>query len=192
MKPILKIEDLVVEYRTREFGQRAKIAVNRLSLEVFPGEVFGFLGPNGAGKTTTMNVLLGFVPATRGAAYVFNVNLRDPIVRQRIGCHRTHESARDHSAVEADRENRFLFIARVGRSGDRLRSGGHPVSGRTQGHRTGLRTGGEIRMQSRASLSESSWVQFRAMNQLVWSATAERRKTRALERSAALPNRTTW
>jgi len=85
MEPILKIEDLVVEYRTREFGQRVRIAVNRLSLEVFPGEVFGFLGPNGAGKTTTMNVLLGFVPATRGAAYVFNVNVRDPIVRQRIG-----------------------------------------------------------------------------------------------------------
>src|SRR5437870_5471724 len=85
MEPILKIEDLVVEYRTREFGQRVRIAVNRLSLEVFPGEVFGFLGPNGAGKTTTMNVLLGFVPATRGAAYVFNVNVRDPIARQRIG-----------------------------------------------------------------------------------------------------------
>ncbi|PYK58728.1 MAG: hypothetical protein DME21_15100 [Verrucomicrobia bacterium] len=84
MKPILKIEDLVVEYRTREFGQRVKIAVNRLSLEVFSGEVFGFLGPNGAGKTTTMNVLLGFVPATRGAAYVFNVNVRDPIARRRI------------------------------------------------------------------------------------------------------------
>ena len=85
MEPILKIEDLVVEYRTREFGQRVRIAVNRLSLEVFPGEVFGFLGPNGAGKTTTMNVLLGFVPATRGAAYVFNVNVRDPIARRRIG-----------------------------------------------------------------------------------------------------------
>src|SRR5205814_8796519 len=85
MKPILKIEDLVVEYRTRELGQGVKVAVNRLSLEVFPGEVFGFLGPNGARKTTTMNVLLGYVPATRGAAYVFNVNVRDPIARQRIG-----------------------------------------------------------------------------------------------------------
>ena len=30
------------------------------------------------------------------------------------------------------------------------------------------------------------------MNQLVWSATAERRKTRALERSAALPSRSAW
>src|SRR5213592_152574 len=85
MKPILKIEDLVVEYRTRELGQKVKVAVNRLSLEVFPGEVFGFLGPNGAGKTTTMNVLLGFVPPTRGAAYLFDVNVRAPIARQRIG-----------------------------------------------------------------------------------------------------------
>src|SRR5437762_13895329 len=85
MTPILKIEDLVVEYRTREFGQKAKVAVNRLSLEVHPGEVFGFLGPNGAGKTTTMNVLLGFVPATRGAACIFDVNVREPIARQRIG-----------------------------------------------------------------------------------------------------------
>src|SRR5204863_8232228 len=78
-------EDLVVEYRTREFGQKVKVAINRLSLEVHPGEVFGFLGPNGAGKTTTMNVLLGFVPATRGAAYIFDVNVREPIARQRIG-----------------------------------------------------------------------------------------------------------
>ncbi len=56
MKPTLRIEDLVVEYRTREFGQKVKVAVNHLSLEVLSGEVFGFLGPNGAGKTTTMNV----------------------------------------------------------------------------------------------------------------------------------------
>src|SRR5438552_18057635 len=85
MEPILKIEDLVVEYRTREFGQRVRIAVNSLSLEGFRGEVFGFLGPSGARKTTTMNVLLGFVPATRGAAYVFNVNVRELMARQSIG-----------------------------------------------------------------------------------------------------------
>ncbi|HCL92224.1 MAG TPA: ABC transporter, partial [Verrucomicrobia subdivision 3 bacterium] len=44
-----------------------------------------FLGPNGAGKTTTMNVLLGFVNATRGAACLFGVDVREPIARQRIG-----------------------------------------------------------------------------------------------------------
>ena len=56
-----------------------------LNLTVQAGEVFGFLGPNGAGKTTTMNVLLGFVNATSGAAFLFGVDVREPIARQRIG-----------------------------------------------------------------------------------------------------------
>jgi ABC-2 type transport system ATP-binding protein len=47
--------------------------------------VFGFLGPNGAGKTTTMNVLLGFINASAGDAYLFGTNVRQPIARQRIG-----------------------------------------------------------------------------------------------------------
>lgn len=85
MEAILKIEDLRVEYRSREIGQGVKQAVKGLNLAVYPGEVFGFLGPNGAGKTTTMNVLLGFVNATAGAAYLFGVDVRQPIARQRIG-----------------------------------------------------------------------------------------------------------
>ena len=56
-----------------------------LNLIVRAGEVFGFLGPNGAGKTTTMNVLLGFVNPTSGAAFLFGVDVREPIARQRIG-----------------------------------------------------------------------------------------------------------
>src|SRR6058998_2016278 len=66
-------------------GQGVKVAVKDLNLSVHQGEVFGFLGPNGAGKTTTMNVLLGFVNATAGAAYIFGVDVRQPIARQRIG-----------------------------------------------------------------------------------------------------------
>jgi ABC-2 type transport system ATP-binding protein len=85
MNAVLKIENLRVEYRSRELGQGAKVAVNGLSLEVLTGEVFGFLGPNGAGKTTTMHVLLGFVPPTGGAASLFGVDVREPIARQRIG-----------------------------------------------------------------------------------------------------------
>jgi ABC-2 type transport system ATP-binding protein len=80
-QPIIRIEELRVEFR----GSTRKVAVNGLNLEVQPGEVFGFLGPNGAGKTTTMNVLLGFVNPSGGAAYIFGVNVRDPIARQRIG-----------------------------------------------------------------------------------------------------------
>ncbi|HXG49287.1 MAG TPA: ABC transporter ATP-binding protein [Methylomirabilota bacterium] len=82
---VVRIDDLVVGYRTRELGQRTKTAVNRLNLQVHRGETFGFLGPNGAGKTTTMNVLLGFVPPSSGTARLFGVDVREPIARQRIG-----------------------------------------------------------------------------------------------------------
>jgi ABC-2 type transport system ATP-binding protein len=85
MQAILKIEGLRVEYRSKEFGNVPKLALNGLNLSVRAGEVFGFLGPNGAGKTTTMNVLLGYVNPTAGAAYLFDVNVREPIARQRIG-----------------------------------------------------------------------------------------------------------
>ena len=85
MEAVLKIDDLRVEFRSKEFGQATKVAVDGLNLSVQQGEVFGFLGPNGAGKTTTMNVLLGFVNATSGAAYLFGTNVREPIARQRIG-----------------------------------------------------------------------------------------------------------
>ena len=84
-EPILKIQNLRVEYRSRELGHEAKRALKGLTLAVNPGEVFGFLGPNGAGKTTTMNVLLGFVHPTEGEAWLFGMNVREPIARQRIG-----------------------------------------------------------------------------------------------------------
>lgn len=45
-------------------------ALNGLSLEVQPGEIFGLLGPNGAGKSTTVGVLTTRVHATSGKAYV--------------------------------------------------------------------------------------------------------------------------
>src|SRR6202451_2533347 len=85
MSAILKTEKLRVEFKSREFRQATKTALISLDLEVNAGEVFGFLGPNGAGKTTTMNVLLGFVPPTSGAAYLFGIDVRQPIARQRIG-----------------------------------------------------------------------------------------------------------
>ncbi|MGA2785887.1 MAG: ABC transporter ATP-binding protein [Verrucomicrobiota bacterium] len=85
MSIILKTEKLRVEFTSSEFRQSTKVALSGLDLEVNVGEVFGFLGPNGAGKTTAINVLLGFVPPTRGAAYLFGIDVRQPIARQRIG-----------------------------------------------------------------------------------------------------------
>src|SRR5438128_6896188 len=85
MTAILRIEQLRVEYRTRELKQAPKIALHGLDLRVQAGEVFGFLGPNGAGKTTTMNVLLGFIAPTSGGGSIFGVDISKPIARQRIG-----------------------------------------------------------------------------------------------------------
>lgn len=52
----------------RVFGER--VAVEGLSFEVEPGEVFGLLGPNGAGKTTTVRMLAGLLPPSGGTATV--------------------------------------------------------------------------------------------------------------------------
>jgi ABC-2 type transport system ATP-binding protein len=85
VEPILKTENLRVEFRSKELDRTTKVALKGLNLSIHAGETFGFLGPNGAGKTTTMNVLLGFVNATSGQAYLFGQNVREPIARQRIG-----------------------------------------------------------------------------------------------------------
>jgi ABC-2 type transport system ATP-binding protein len=82
---VIQIQKLCVEYAGRGFGQGPTLAVKDLDLRIGQGEVFGFLGPNGAGKTSTMQVLLGFREATRGEAFLFGVNVRQPIARQRIG-----------------------------------------------------------------------------------------------------------
>src|SRR5947209_16503826 len=85
MEPIIETRDLRVEYRAQSRNAIKKLSVKDLNRRVRAGEVFGILGPNGAGKTTTMNVLLGFVNATSGAAFLFGVNVREPIARRRIG-----------------------------------------------------------------------------------------------------------
>jgi len=85
MDPILRIENLRVEFRSGNLRHNPKVALKGLNLAVQAGEIFGFIGPNGAGKTTTINVLLGFVNPTAGNAYLFGVNVREPIARQRIG-----------------------------------------------------------------------------------------------------------
>jgi ABC-2 type transport system ATP-binding protein len=85
MDPIVELRNLRVEFRAQNSGSARKVAVKDLNLKIGAGEVFGFLGPNGAGKTTTMNVLLGFLQPTGGSAFLFGVDVREPIARQRIG-----------------------------------------------------------------------------------------------------------
>src|SRR5262249_29275428 len=72
----LDANEAVVEVRelTRRFG--AKVALDRVSLEVPCGAVFGLVGANGAGKTTLIRHVLGLLRAQAGAVRVFG---RDPV-----------------------------------------------------------------------------------------------------------------
>lgn len=70
---------------TRRFGSFT--AVDHLSFDVRPGEIFGFLGANGAGKSTTIRMLCGLLRPTSGAARVdgIDVGQRPEAVKRRIG-----------------------------------------------------------------------------------------------------------
>jgi ABC-2 type transport system ATP-binding protein len=81
----ISFESLGVIYPTRSRGEAPKLALKNLDLTIEQGEVFGFLGPNGAGKTTTMNVLLGFVKPTSGAARIYGMDVTDTRSRQILG-----------------------------------------------------------------------------------------------------------
>jgi ABC-2 type transport system ATP-binding protein len=64
---------LIIEKLTKRFG--GHVAVDGLSLEVAPGELFALLGPNGAGKTTTINCLLGFLRPDEGSVRVDGIDV---------------------------------------------------------------------------------------------------------------------
>lgn len=59
---------LRTEQLTKDYGRFR--ALDRLDLEVAPGEVFGLLGPNGSGKSTALRLMLGFLRPTSGRAWI--------------------------------------------------------------------------------------------------------------------------
>ncbi|MCB8985635.1 MAG: ABC transporter ATP-binding protein [Ardenticatenaceae bacterium] len=77
---MIKTENL-----TKKFGDN--LAVDRLTLEIGEGEVFGFLGPNGAGKTTTVRMLTSLIAPTGGTAVVngYQVGRDDYDIRRTVG-----------------------------------------------------------------------------------------------------------
>ncbi len=76
---------VVVKDLTKKFG--AFVAVDKVSFEAYPGQIFGFLGPNGSGKSTTIRILCGLLSATSGTARVAGIDVAaDPeAVREHIG-----------------------------------------------------------------------------------------------------------
>jgi ABC-2 type transport system ATP-binding protein len=76
--PMIEIRDL-----TKKYGDFT--AVDRLSLTVARGEIFGFLGPNGAGKTTTIRILAGLSLPTEGEVRIDGVDIvHDGVSAKRI------------------------------------------------------------------------------------------------------------
>ncbi|MCZ6677413.1 MAG: ABC transporter ATP-binding protein [Candidatus Poribacteria bacterium] len=59
---------------SKRFGKLT--AVDRLTMQVEAGELFGFLGPNGAGKTTTINMLTGLIRPTSGTARICGYDIQ--------------------------------------------------------------------------------------------------------------------
>lgn len=60
---------------SKRYSDSAPYALKDLSLQISPGEVYGFLGPNGAGKTTTIRLLLNFIQPTAGTATILDKDI---------------------------------------------------------------------------------------------------------------------
>ncbi len=81
-EPVIRTTELTKVYDGADFA-----AVDRLSLNVDRGEIFGLLGPNGAGKTTTAGMLTTRVLPTSGQAWVGTVDVvaQPALAKQLIG-----------------------------------------------------------------------------------------------------------
>lgn len=66
---------IVMKDLTKVYGGKVK-AVDHVSLELHPGEIFGFLGPNGAGKTTTIKMLTGITDPDEGDISIRDITLK--------------------------------------------------------------------------------------------------------------------
>ena len=84
-RPAIDIQDLTKDYAVGFWRRRPYRALDRLTLSIETGEVFGFLGPNGAGKTTTLKLLMQLIYPTAGVAEILGRPVGDVATRQRIG-----------------------------------------------------------------------------------------------------------
>jgi len=97
--PAVSMQDL-----TKRFGDF--VAVDRVSVDVAQGEIFGFLGPNGAGKSTTIRILCGLLSPSSGKATVagFDVASESEEIKRNIGYMSQKFSLYDDLTVEENIE----------------------------------------------------------------------------------------
>lgn len=80
-EPVLSLATVTKQYDSKSRG------ITDITLDVRPGEVFGFLGPNGAGKSTTINVILDLLRPSKGTIFILGHDHRDhpAEIRKQIG-----------------------------------------------------------------------------------------------------------
>lgn len=71
---------------TKKYGKKIK-AVDNISFEVRPGEIFGFIGPNGAGKTTTIKMITGITDFDEGTINIngYDIEKEDLLAKKQFG-----------------------------------------------------------------------------------------------------------
>ena len=81
---MIRVQDLTKEFKDYNGTFRA---LDDVSFEVAPGEIFGLLGPNGAGKTTCLRILSTVLKPSRGVAEIAGINVMHDAaaVRRNIG-----------------------------------------------------------------------------------------------------------
>ena len=77
---------ILINELTKYYGKKTK-GIDRLSLSINEGEIFGFIGPNGAGKSTTVRTLLNLIFPTSGEATMMDLDIvKDSVeIRKNIG-----------------------------------------------------------------------------------------------------------
>src|SRR6202047_3232196 len=115
----LATDELTKDYAIGFWRKRPYRALDRLTLEVEAGEVFGFLGPNGAGKTTARKLLMQPVFPTSGHAEILGRPLGDLAVKRRIGYLPENPYFYDHLTAE---ELLIYFAALFGYRGAERRA----------------------------------------------------------------------
>ena len=92
MKETLYINNLIKTFQLSKKQMKidntkepVKVAVNGISFNTYPGEIFGLLGPNGAGKTTTLRCIATLIKADSGTITVDGIDIKDEVqVKKRI------------------------------------------------------------------------------------------------------------
>ncbi len=85
MEYAVEIQNLTKDYETGFLRKKRVRALDDLSLNVEPGQIFGFLGGNGAGKTTTIKTLMRLQFPTSGTARILGRDINDVQMHRRIG-----------------------------------------------------------------------------------------------------------